>query len=76
MLQRRNREGLFMIIRALIWQEDDVWCGSIPALKGCHTWGETYEHLLEMLKESAILCLEDESINENVPQHYQKASEK
>ncbi|MEB3312212.1 MAG: type II toxin-antitoxin system HicB family antitoxin [Snowella sp.] len=35
-----------MKVKALIWQEDGGWCGSVPALPGCHTWGETYEQLL------------------------------
>jgi len=26
--------------------------GSVPALPGCHTWGESYEHLLEMLQDA------------------------
>jgi predicted RNase H-like HicB family nuclease len=42
-----------MQIKAVIWQEDGVWCGSVPALKGCHTWGDSYEHLLEMLQEAS-----------------------
>jgi len=41
-----------MKIKAVIWQEDDVWCGSVPALPGCHTWGESYDHLLAMLQEA------------------------
>ncbi len=41
-----------MKVKAVIWQEDDVWCGSVPGLPGCHTWGDSYEHLLEMLKEA------------------------
>jgi predicted RNase H-like HicB family nuclease len=41
-----------MKIIAVIWQEDGVWCGSVPALPGCHTWGESYDHLLEMLAEA------------------------
>jgi len=40
-----------MKIKAVIWQEDGVWCGSIPALPGCHTWGDQ-EHLLEMLEDA------------------------
>jgi predicted RNase H-like HicB family nuclease len=47
-----------MKITVIIWQEDDVWCGSVPALPGCHTWGETYEHLIEMLKEAIEAWLE------------------
>jgi predicted RNase H-like HicB family nuclease len=38
-----------MTITVVIWQEDEIWCGSVPALPGCHTWGDSYEHLLEML---------------------------
>jgi predicted RNase H-like HicB family nuclease len=41
-----------MKIKVVIWQEDDVLCGSVPALPGCHTWGDSYEHLLEMLKDA------------------------
>ena len=41
-----------MKIKAIIWQEDGLWCGSVPALAGCHTWGESYELLLEMLVDA------------------------
>ncbi len=41
-----------MKLKVVVWQEDGVWCGSAPALSGCHTWGESYEHLLEMLEEA------------------------
>ena len=40
-----------MKIKVEIWEEDGVWCGSVPALPGCHTWGDSYDHLLEMLQE-------------------------
>ena len=57
-----------MKIKVIVWQEDDVWCGSVPSLKGCHTWGETYEHLLEMLTEAIELYLDD-SIEEKIPEN-------
>ncbi|MBE9144315.1 type II toxin-antitoxin system HicB family antitoxin [Planktothrix mougeotii] len=41
-----------MKIKVIVWQEDNVWCASVPALPGCHTWGESYEHLMEMVKEA------------------------
>jgi predicted RNase H-like HicB family nuclease len=47
-----------MKIKAVIWQEDGVWCGSVPALPGCHSCGETYEHLIEMLSEGVQAWLE------------------
>ena len=51
-------ERLLMKIKAIIWQEDGVWCGSVPALPGCHTWGESYEHLLEILEDAVQGWLE------------------
>ncbi|MEC4983535.1 MAG: type II toxin-antitoxin system HicB family antitoxin [Oscillatoria sp. PMC 1068.18] len=41
-----------MKIKVVVWQEDGVWCGSVPGLPGCHTWGESYEQLIEMLQEA------------------------
>jgi predicted RNase H-like HicB family nuclease len=41
-----------MKIKVVIWQEDGVWCGSVPALPGCHTWGESCDHLLKMLEDA------------------------
>ncbi|MEB3216020.1 MAG: type II toxin-antitoxin system HicB family antitoxin [Nostocales cyanobacterium 94392] len=53
-----------MKIKAVIWQEEDVWCGSVPALPGCHTWGNSYEHLLEMLEDAIQGWLEVASLTE------------
>jgi hypothetical protein len=50
-----------MKIKAIVWQEEGVWCGSVPALPGCHTWGENYDHLLLMLKEAVQGWLEVKS---------------
>ncbi len=47
-----------MKIKAIIWQEDSLWCGSVLALPGCHTWGESYEQLLEMLEDAVQGWLE------------------
>ncbi len=59
-----------MKIKAVIWQEGDVWCGSIPALPGCHTWGESYDHLLVMLQEAVQGWLEVAREEETVaPEH-------
>ncbi len=41
-----------MKIKVLIWQENDIWCGSVPALPGCHTWAESEEELMKMLEEA------------------------
>ena len=54
-----------MKIKAVIWQEDGVWCASVPALPGCHTWGDSYEHLLEMLQDAIQGWLEVASQRED-----------
>jgi len=41
-----------MKIKVLIWQENDIWCGTVPALPGCHTWAETEGELMKMLEEA------------------------
>ncbi|MCT7967118.1 type II toxin-antitoxin system HicB family antitoxin [Laspinema sp. D1] len=55
-----------MKIKAMIWQEDDVWCGSVPALPGCHTWASSYEELLEMLADAVQGWLEVASEQQEV----------
>lgn len=47
-----------MNIKVIVWQEDDIWCASVPALAGCHTWAESYEHLMQMVKEAVEGWLE------------------
>ena len=55
-----------MKIKAIIWEKDGVWSGSVPALPGCHTWGESYKHLLEMLKDAVQGWLEFASKQEEI----------
>jgi predicted RNase H-like HicB family nuclease len=37
----------------------DAWHGFCPALKGCHTWGHTYEEALTNLREAIDLYVQD-----------------
>ncbi|MGG6268915.1 type II toxin-antitoxin system HicB family antitoxin [Leptolyngbya sp. AN03gr2] len=39
---------------------------SVPALPGCHAWGESYEHLLEMLEDAVQDWLEVASDREEL----------
>ena len=39
----------------LVREEDGGYCVHVPALKGCHTEGDTLPEALEMARE-AILC--------------------
>jgi predicted RNase H-like HicB family nuclease len=55
-----------MKIKAVVWQEGEVWCGSVPALPGCHTWGESQEHLLEMLQDAIQGWIEVASQQEEI----------
>ena len=36
--------------------EDGVYVGSVPELKGCHTQGETLDELMDNIREAAELC--------------------
>ncbi len=38
--------------------EDGLYVGSVPSLKGCHTQGEIVDELLENIKEAIELYLE------------------
>jgi predicted RNase H-like HicB family nuclease len=37
----------------------DAWHASCPALKGCHTWGHTYEEALTNIREAIDLYVQD-----------------
>jgi predicted RNase H-like HicB family nuclease len=47
-----------MNLKVIVWQEEEVWCASVPALPGCHTWAESYDELMEMTKEAVEGWLE------------------
>ena len=47
-----------MNLKVIVWQEEDVWCASVPALPGCHTWAESYDELMKMAKEAVEGWLE------------------
>jgi predicted RNase H-like HicB family nuclease len=36
-----------------------AWHASCPALKGCHTWGHTYEEALANVREAVELYVQD-----------------
>lgn len=38
--------------------EDGKYIVSCPAIKGCHSQGDTYEEALENIKEAMELCVE------------------
>ena len=40
--------------------EDGIFVGSVPALKGCHTQAKSLEDLWSRIREAIELCLEVE----------------
>ncbi len=47
-----------MNLKVIVWQEEDVWCANVPALPGCHTWAESYDEVMAMVKEAVEGWLE------------------
>jgi len=43
------------IFRVVIEPDEDVYHAYCPVLKGCHTWGYTYEEALQNIQE-AVQC--------------------
>lgn len=39
--------------------EDGMYVADVPALKGCHTQGETVEEALENIREVIAMCIEE-----------------
>ncbi len=56
-----NRE-FYVIIEK---DEDGLFVGEVPALKGCYSQGKTVEELLKNIREVIELCIEDEPIIQN-----------
>ena len=50
-------------------ENDGRYSVSVPALPGCHTWGDSFEHAVDMAREAIDLYLEDLKANhEAAPQ--------
>ena len=43
----------------VIEKDDDGYFASCPALQGCYSYGDTYEEVLENIKDAIKLHLED-----------------
>ena len=40
--------------------EDGVYIGTVPSLRGCHTQAKNLPTLLKRIKEAILLCLDEE----------------
>jgi len=47
--------------------EDGVFVGEVPQLRGCYSQGETIDELMANMREVIELCLEDEG-QETLPE--------
>jgi predicted RNase H-like HicB family nuclease len=43
--------------------EDNVYIVSCPAIKGCHSYGNTIEEAMKNLREVIEICLEEQQID-------------
>lgn len=54
--------------------EDGLYIGTVPALRGCHTQARTLDELEERIREAVDLCLEvegdDISLNDFIGIHH------
>jgi predicted RNase H-like HicB family nuclease len=54
-----NREFYVLIEK----NEDGIFVGEVPQLKGCYTQGKTIDELMTNMKEVIELCLEDQDVD-------------
>jgi predicted RNase H-like HicB family nuclease len=48
--------------------EDGLFIGEVPQLRGCYTQGRTLDELLMNIREVIQLCLEDQPEIEDLPE--------
>ena len=48
--------------------EDGVFIGEVPQLRGCYTQGKTLDELMKNIKEVIYLCLEEHPETEDLPE--------
>jgi len=60
MLVIMQKKKLYSFTVVIERDEDGVYVGYVPSIKGCHTQGETIDELMENIKEAIELCLEVE----------------
>ena len=49
--------------------EDGMYVGKVPELKGCLSQGETLDELMKNIKEAAQLCLEVQEEEKSTTEH-------
>jgi len=54
-----NRQEFFVVIER---DEDGLYVGEVPQLRGCYSQGRTLDELMRNIREAIELCLEDEEV--------------
>ena len=47
--------------------EDGIYIGKVPSLRGCVSQGDTLDELMKNIKEAIELCLDVKSSKKNLP---------
>jgi predicted RNase H-like HicB family nuclease len=48
--------------------EDGFFVGEVPSLRGCYAQGKTLDELMQNMREVIELCLEEEPLEERLPE--------
>ena len=48
--------------------EEGVFVGEVPQLRGCYTQGKTLDELMKNIQEVILLCLEEQPETEHLPE--------
>ena len=51
-----------MNIKVIVWQEDDLWCATVPVFPSCHTWGESIGENLSNLHHTLFNLLGSDGV--------------
>jgi len=62
------------VYRTVIEPDDNRYYADIPTLKGCHSWGYSYEEALKNIKDAAQLWVEFlQEEGEHIPEESSEA---
>jgi predicted RNase H-like HicB family nuclease len=60
-MARKRKPSRYHLPVLVEQDEDGVFIVSVPALRGCRSYGRTIEEAMKNIAEAATLCLEDKA---------------